>query len=88
MICVETFSQVIQGVNTITALRVRVPQPLDVTSCVMVLASPQELQPSAWNDLLTMDAATGSLIATAIAVTWVTGWAIGLARRMGTSSLD
>jgi len=82
MICVQQISA-----SNFT-LRIVQPQPVDVTTCAMVVASPQELQPSAWNDLLTMNAATGSAIATAIVLTWVTGWAIGLARRVGQSNID
>lgn len=64
-----------------------VPQPADVASCTLVLASPTELV-SAWSDLLTMSAADGALVSAAIAGCWVVGWVIGLAARIGTMAHD
>jgi len=82
MICVQQISA------TNFALRVVNPQPVNTATCTMVVASPSEIQPSAWNDLLTMDAATGSAITAAILLVWVTGWAIGQGARLGSSNHD
>jgi len=82
MICVQQTSA------TNFALRIQNPQPADTSTCAMVVASPSEIQPSAWNDLLTMNAATGSAITGAILLVWVIGWAIGHGARLGSSNHD
>lgn len=64
-----------------------VPQPGDLASCSMVLASPLELQ-SPLTDLFSMSAADGALISVAIATCWVIGWAVGLGKGLAGARQD
>lgn len=54
-----------------TNFQVASPQPTEYTSCLYVLAQPQDLTFNAW----ALDVTQGSQIALAIAVCWAIGWA-------------
>ena len=64
-----------------------IPQPSDVSTCTLVLASPSELE-SPVTGLFNLTADQGGSLVILILGTWLIGWGIAQAVRLGSSSND
>jgi len=64
-----------------------VPQPADVSTCALVLATPNEII-SPLRELAELSAADAALISTAVVGIWLVGWAISQAGWLGSQRHD